>query len=331
MHTNEAQQQLMVEILNQCFKGLLVPEPDDKNPAAQLPTLLDLKRKVLIKVKYSPPSNQIPPAAAPLATQEVLGRIPTETDTSYSSSENEAYASKDKSKKKKAKVSKITEALSRMGIYTKSCHFSTLASAEAKMPAHVFSLSEGALTGMYKEDPEGLFNHNKQYLMRAYPKGTRISSSNLDPSIFWRAGVQMVALNWQKVDRGMMLQEAMFQGTGGWAMKPASYLSQATFEESRAYKKLGMSWLNIEILSGQNIPIPSDTTAEHFRPYVKCEVHIDTPDQEEKSHGSKTGKSKNPLKTVVGPSKGQHPEFKEGSLLSFKDLPAIIPALSFVR
>lgn len=27
--------------------------------------------------------------------------------------------------------------------------------------------------------------------MRAYPKGLRVSSSNLDPAIFWRQGVQM--------------------------------------------------------------------------------------------------------------------------------------------
>jgi hypothetical protein len=324
----------MVDIMHECFKGMLCEpmESDNQDSVDSLPTLRHLKNKILIKVKHSPASKAVPPpvpgASANPEVSETLKKIPSQTETTTSSSDEEvSTASKDK---KKHKPSKIIGKLSHMGVYTRSYHFSGLSTLEARVPSHVFSLSERSLVGVHKTDPEGLFNHNKSYLMRAYPKGTRISSSNLDPSLFWRVGVQMVALNWQRIDRGMMLQEAMFQGTGGWALKPASYLSHATFQDSRAHTKLGKSWINVKIVAAQNIPIPDEVETEKFRPYIKCEVHVDAPDQADPGHTSRIRESKNPLKKTVGPAKGQNPDF-DGQLLAFKDLPSIMPELSFIR
>jgi Phosphatidylinositol-specific phospholipase C, Y domain/Phosphatidylinositol-specific phospholipase C, X domain len=195
----------MVDIMHETFKGLLCPALDaEQSEKAVLPSPAKLRNKILIKVKYSPPKK--------VAQAEVAAATKPSSDTSSLSSFDEDTEPANKEKPKK-KVSKIIDALSQLGIYTRSFHFSGLTSPEATIPTHVFSLSESSLTGVQKEDPEGLFNHNKCYLMRAYPKGTRIGSSNLDPSLFWRVGVQMVALNWQRIDHGMMLQEAMFQGT----------------------------------------------------------------------------------------------------------------------
>lgn len=44
-----------------------------------------------------------------------------------------------------------------------------------------------------------LFRYNKMQLSRIYPKGTRVDSSNYMPQVFWNAGCQMVALNFQTV------------------------------------------------------------------------------------------------------------------------------------
>jgi phosphatidylinositol phospholipase C delta len=46
----------------------------------------------------------------------------------------------------------------------------------------------------------------------------------MDALKMWRAGSQVVALNWQHNDRGMQLNEAMFVGSGGWVLKPARLL-----------------------------------------------------------------------------------------------------------
>ena len=42
-----------------------------------------------------------------------------------------------------------------------------------------------------------MVNYNKRQMSRVYPKGGRVDSSNFQPQIFWNAGIQMVALNFQ--------------------------------------------------------------------------------------------------------------------------------------
>ena len=59
-----------------------------------------------------------------------------------------------------------------------------------------------------------------RFLTRVYPFGLRFGSSNQEPSIFWRTGAQLVALNWQKFDLGMQQNEALFRGSGGMVLKP---------------------------------------------------------------------------------------------------------------
>lgn len=313
---------MMVDIMNECFKDTLckpISEADWGVDTA-LPTPNQLRKKILVKVKYTPPEKA---EAEETATD---GMVPaTRVETSSSS---DSDTDKDKSK-----IKKIVDALSKLGIYTRSYHFSSLLQPEAKVPTHIFSLSESSLIGLHKDDPQGLFNHNKKYMMRAYPKGTRISSSNLDPSLFWRLGVQMVALNWQKIDKGMMLQEAMFDGTAGWAQKPTTYLSNASFQDSVAHvSKGGKSWLHISILAAQNLPMPSDGDApDKFRPYIKCEMHVEMLDKvvERKRFGKK---DESRYKQKIGPSRGPNPQFDEKKEnFRFDSLPSLEPSLSFIR
>ncbi|KAF2675182.1 PLC-like phosphodiesterase [Microthyrium microscopicum] len=323
VHTNHTQQQMMVDIMNECFKDYLCKPIGESDTGADtpLPSPEKLRNKIMIKVKYSPPSKVVPVVAEVVPT-----RPSTRTDSSSSSDDE---AEKDKNK---PKISKIIESLSQLGLYTRSYHFSGLAMPEAKVPTHIFSLSESSLIGLHKDDPEGLFNHNKDFMMRAYPKGTRISSSNLDPSLFWRVGVQMVALNWQKVDKGMMLQEAMFQNTGGWAEKPKSYLTTAKYSDSIAHLSKGRkSWLRISILAAQNLPLPDDVdSGDKMKPFIKCEVHANMPDSAVER--KRFGKREDPFKQKTGTSKGQHPQFDEmKDRFAFENLPALEPELSFVR
>lgn len=45
-------------------------------------------------------------------------------------------------------------------------------------------------------------SYNKRQMSRIYPKGTRMDSSNYMPQMFWNAGCQMVALNFQTMGEG---------------------------------------------------------------------------------------------------------------------------------
>ncbi|OAA61674.1 phospholipase c [Niveomyces insectorum RCEF 264] len=118
----------------------------------------------------------------------------------------------------------ITEELGSLAVYTESRHFSNFADRDAKAPAHIFSLSETTIDVLHLKQHEELFHHNKTYLMRAYPNATKhVMSSNPDPACCWRRGVQMVALNWQTLDKAMMLNHGMFEGSHGWVRKPPGY------------------------------------------------------------------------------------------------------------
>jgi hypothetical protein len=330
VHTNHEQQQLMVDIMTECFRDHLVPIDigNSNEPGPLLPSPEVLRKKILIKVKYSSLKAATKEGASDAEgkAEDALETLVSRT-SELSISDEEAHA-KDPTKKK---PSKIIDALSRMGVYTRSYHFGGFLKPEASITTHVFSLSENTLIGVHKTDPQGLFNHNKKFLMRAYPKGTRIASSNLDPSMFWRVGVQMVALNWQRVDKGMMLQEAMFHGTGGWAVKPTDHLSTATYQDSLTYLQQGKSWLQISILAAQNLPLLDEVGHEDkLRPYVKCEIHVDMTGQVSSDGGLRKNKEVS-FKKMVGPAKGRHPRFNEGDLMIFGSLPPLIPELSFAR
>jgi hypothetical protein len=290
----------MVDIMQQIFGDQLVQLGKDDDQ----PTPNTLKNKILVKVKYTPP------LANP--TDELTL---TRTASSVSSDSEE----KDNKKDKEKKPSKIIEALSQLGVYTRSYHFRSLTDPSATTPHHVFSLSESSLTVVHKEDPVALLAHNEKYLIRTYPKGIRIRSSNLDPSSYWRMGTQLVALNWQSVDKGIQLNEGMFSGTGGWVLKPQG-LNAPTGKKS---------WLHIKFLGGQNLPLPADT--DDLKPYVKVEVHVaggSGPSKEER----KARGSENALKRKTGTAKGRAPRWddKTGQCL-FDSLPGIVTAVSFVR
>lgn len=199
VHCRPAQQATMVKIMKDAWHDVLVADPD-KEPDA-LPSPDALRNKILVKVKYAPP-----------------GSSPEE----YESGEDDRAAAPPPPAgvKNAGKPSKIIQDLSRMGVYTRGVSFKSFAQPEASMPTHIFSLAESKFLDHHEKQNEELWEHNRRFLMRAYPSGLRIRSSNLNPAPFWGSGAQVVALNWQQTDEGMMLNEAMFAGTGGYVLKP---------------------------------------------------------------------------------------------------------------
>ncbi|KAK8254688.1 PLC-like phosphodiesterase [Phyllosticta capitalensis] len=329
VHTCPEQQESMVEIMIETWKDYLVQHTSDadwEDPTKlRLPTLAELFNKILVKVKYSPPKR-----GAESETQENEAKT-EELEKLETNSSSSDEAPPEQKKKPKAK---IIEALSKLGVYTRGFHFNGFGSSEAQIPTHIFSLSEGRLMEAHESFPSELFSHNKKYLMRAYPKGTRISSSNLDPPFFWRQGVQVVALNWQKWDEGMMLNEGMFAATGGWVLKPAGYRSDSPAERHLQALNYGTLDLTIEVFGGQDLPWPESEKAKTdkgFHPYIKCELHVEKP---EERHGAPVpggGKSKEgEHKVRTKTSRGSDPDFGR-EIIKFEQVPGVTPELSFVR
>ena len=311
VHADLDQQEVMVDIMKEEWKGLLVDVAHPEcNPEERLPRLEELKEKILIKVKKAVADKQDP--SPPPTT---LAPTPSKTDSdSISGSEDERAAGK--------KKVKICENLSNLGIYTHSEHFSSFDVKSATKPSHIYSIGESQIQELYEAKKTEMLAHNRNFFMRAYPAGFRIDSSNVDPSEFWRKGVQMVALNWQKLDEGMMLNEGMFAGEHGWVLKPPGYRSDTT--ETIDFQTLD---LKITVLAGQHIPIPEDQVEKSFHPYVRCELHV----EKEQEDGAEPLASEH-RKRKTGYQKGDHPNFGEaGSVLQFPTIRKVVEELSFVR
>ncbi|XP_017490705.1 PREDICTED: 1-phosphatidylinositol 4,5-bisphosphate phosphodiesterase-like, partial [Rhagoletis zephyria] len=87
---------------------------------------------------------------------------------------------------------------------------------------HMSSFAENNALNLLKTQAIEFVNYNKRQLSRIYPKGTRADSSNFLPQIFWNAGCQMVALNFQTSDLPMQLNQGKFEYNGGcgYLLKP---------------------------------------------------------------------------------------------------------------
>jgi len=339
VHASPEQQEIMVEIMNEYWKGMLLELPLDPSQGlheAQLPTLKELHNKILVKVKrghLKPAAAEPQPTtlAAPAAAPQLQHTMSTESAASDDSKE----AGPDGENDPPAPKPKVIEALSRLGVYLGGYSYKTLDAPEAKVPTHVFSLSEGTLMEVHENDPVRLFEHNKHFFMRAYPKGTRLTSTNLNPSVFWRAGVQIVALNWQRWDGGMMQNESMFAGTAGWVLKPEGYRSTseaATQKTAITHHDLNLS---IEFFAGQDIPLPPDEDdPKDLKPYVKVELHVESHEERNSEHVPGDGKGTKTidpdLKKETEKARTTNPDFG-GEMVKFVNVPGVTEELTFVR
>ncbi|KAI3324199.1 PLC-like phosphodiesterase [Xylariaceae sp. AK1471] len=328
VHCNSQQQEMMVLIMKEVWAGYLLPKPNED--ARVLPAPGDLRHKILIKVKYAASGT----SASTADGEEAKERLPLEAPKAKAATAGQTAK----------KPSKIIQALSAFGVYTRGVSFKSLSQPEASMPTHIFSLSEGGVAEVHDKNAQLLFEHNKQYLMRTYPSGIRIQSSNLDPPVFWRKGIQIVALNWQKWDEGMMLNEGMFAGTGGYVLKPDGYRGKKIISEPNSNAEASITVplsipnilhqtlnLKVTVLAAQNLPLPhKDSKPSGFRPYLKIELHTEPPHtliSLKKNDGhAKEGEYKARTRT----QKGVHLDFK-GEVLAFEGVAGVVPELAFVR
>lgn len=115
-----------MEIMQEYWKGMLVDLPlDPSQPSEELslPNLEQLRNKILVKVKYTPPKP--PEAVAQPKTLQAPAQLSksTSVESRTSSTSSSDLPDLPGDKKPAAPKSKITEALGRLGIYTRSYHF----------------------------------------------------------------------------------------------------------------------------------------------------------------------------------------------------------------
>ncbi|XP_055677363.1 1-phosphatidylinositol 4,5-bisphosphate phosphodiesterase epsilon-1-like isoform X3 [Lutzomyia longipalpis] len=123
------------------------------------------------------------------------------------------------------------------------------------------SINEASTKKLCRKHPLAVIAHTQTQLMRTYPAGLRIDSSNFNPTFFWAFGIQMVALNYQTDDPPMHINTAMFEENGscGFVCKPdvlwdPTHLMYRRFSPlEKEFDGLHSSQIVINVVSGQYV------------------------------------------------------------------------------
>nr|GEW88353.1 phosphoinositide phospholipase C 2-like [Tanacetum cinerariifolium] len=88
------------------------------------------------------------------------------------------------------------------------------------------SLRETRLEKAIENHATDVIRFTQRNLLRVFPKGSRVDSSNYNPFIGWTHGAQMVAFNMQTHGRSLWLMQGMFRANGGcgYVKKPDFFL-----------------------------------------------------------------------------------------------------------
>lgn len=350
-HTTGDQHKEMVKIMKEEWKGFLLEDRlPGCDPETQQPTVEDLRNKILIKGKRK---------AQKCAPRKLSRSFPSQKAMLGRMTAKEYYRAPPK--EQQVKDRKIDYTVNKLAIYTYSAG-PFKSSKDSQKPAHIFSFSEEKLKALHRTKHKDVFQHNKKYLARTYPASLLSANPNL-PSLCWRKGVQMVSLNWQHWDTAMHLNDAMFDDTHGWVLKPPGYQSESSATcQAHVPGKKKIS-LCITILGGQHIPMPKATTIADdssekrspsvssttvtgdfdgrgppatprvhdydFQPKVKCYLHVES--HGERNHIMKLGEDE--ICRETKPAETQNPIWPEdgSSKLQFGEVSHVVEKLSFVR
>ncbi|CRK27254.1 hypothetical protein BN1723_003441 [Verticillium longisporum] len=269
VHADHQQQEVMVAIMKEEWGDMLIDRAmDGIDQRFRVPSLEELRGKILIKCKKPPKKIEVP-----LGPMRLTKSRTQEEDTSASDEEN-------------------------------------------------------ASQQQHRHHPSGAAPKSPPPTLGAPPKAAKVP------------GVQMVALNWQYLDEGMMLNEGMFAGEQGWVLKPPGYRTadKTCFAQADA-PHAGTLMLSISILAGQHIWAPESTESDsgwsgrNLRPLVKCELHVERPGSGNRVTGGSGGASYDgKYKLETAPMKTSHPDWGDkGELLKFPLVPRVVEELSFVR
>ena len=243
-----------------------------------------------------------PPALSPSETNLASVSTPRGSTTSGPTMSPSSTASDSddapllNEKNKSVKTSQIHPELGKLGVYAQGFKFHSFNAPEAQHINHIFSVAEGKFNKQCDKPADAktqaknpkveLEKHNMRYLMRVYPSGKRIDSSNFNPLASWRRGVQMAALNWQTYDVNQQVNEAMFASGPdrlGYVLKPeelrpakhlpiADTLPETADRKAKKGKKLVK--FAVEIISAQRLPRPrGQSTVGGMNPYIEFEMY----------------------------------------------------------
>ncbi|XP_068088607.1 1-phosphatidylinositol 4,5-bisphosphate phosphodiesterase beta-1 isoform X2 [Hyperolius riggenbachi] len=235
------QQAKMAEYCKQIFGDGLLTEPLEKHPLEQgvpLPSPMELKFKILVKNKKK--SHKSSEGSGKKKLAEQASNACSDSSSVFEPSspgageveiESEEDDDDDDDDCKKSSMDEgtagneasATEEMSNLVNYIQPVKFESFETSKKKNKSfEMSSFVETKGLEQLTKSPVEFVEYNKMQLSRIYPKGTRVDSSNYMPQVFWNAGCQMVALNFQTIDFSMQLNMGMYEYNGkcGYRLKP---------------------------------------------------------------------------------------------------------------
>nr|XP_034351118.1 1-phosphatidylinositol 4,5-bisphosphate phosphodiesterase beta-2 isoform X2 [Arvicanthis niloticus] len=243
------QQAKMAEYCRTMFGETLLTDPLENfplKPGIPLPSPEDLRGKILIKNKKNQFSGPASSSKKPggVAEGSFPSSVPIEEDTGWTAEdrteveeevvaeeeEEEESGSLDEEEIKKMQSDEGTaglevtayEEMSSLVNYIQPTKFISFEFSAQKNRSYVVSsFTELKAYELLSKASMQFVDYNKRQMSRVYPKGTRMDSSNYMPQMFWNAGCQMVALNFQTMDLPMQQNMALFEfnGQSGYLLK----------------------------------------------------------------------------------------------------------------
>ncbi|CAE6474034.1 unnamed protein product [Rhizoctonia solani] len=273
---------------------------------------LSRARTIAKRVRSSFRSNRRPDPAdlsPPPTPSNTLSLDPMSAaaPTSPPRKKQRAYSNRSELERPKLKMSR---SLADLLVYTVGVKFRGLNKKEHYTVEQMFSLSEKTANKLLKENCMGLVKHCRTNLVRVYPNGTRVRSTNYEPARYWAAGIQLVAMNWQTIDLGNIMNQSMFlrNRRAGYLLKP----EVLRVKDKELLAKKVEYVLEITIISAQQIPRKRD---ENGREIIKdglidplVEVSLHTPD---------LGVGPRPYRTTTIPNNGFNPVWEETVSIPF--------------
>ncbi|XP_029112326.1 1-phosphatidylinositol 4,5-bisphosphate phosphodiesterase beta-1 isoform X2 [Scleropages formosus] len=231
------QQAKMAEYCRSIFGDALLTEPLEKyplEPGMPLPSPQELMGKILIKNKKNSPKSPEDNTKKKLSDQAcstltdssgVLEPSPNPVEAESEDEEDDDDDGKKSSMDEGTAGSEAfaTEEMSNLVNYIQPVKFHSFeASKKVGRSYQMSSFVETKGLEQLTKSPVEFVEYNKLQLSRIYPKGTRVDSSNYMPQVFWNAGCQLVALNFQTIDLPMQLNLGMYEynGKSGYRLKP---------------------------------------------------------------------------------------------------------------
>lgn len=189
----------LMDILNEF---LHVPSESERNE--ELPSPEKLKGMVVIKGKRPPEPDEDPKENKP-------GDVGDEEEAP-------------------GKKPKIVPELANLTLFH-GVKFKNFKSSLKEPPTHMHSIGEtkiGKIISKQAANTTLWRQYNTHHMTRTYPAGSRVDSSNYNPTTAWAVGCQMVALNFQTSDAPLILNDGRFRADRrcGYILKPKALLDE---------------------------------------------------------------------------------------------------------